>query len=98
MISRGIFERVIVASFMILTAEVALKNSNVSNTPEIYNYYELGGTFHVKDFDVSSKTKIFLHKKNTSANNGRATVPLYAEVPSKLRKIYGVRLGGVYLE
>lgn len=54
-----------------------------------------GGTFHIKDFDISSKTKIFLHKKNTSRNKWAATVPLYAEVPSKLRKIYGARLGGI---
>jgi hypothetical protein len=92
---KGHFRKSYSSKFYDFNREVALKNSNVSNTPEIYNYYELGGTFHVKDFDVSSKTKIFLHKKNTSANQWAATVPLYAEVPSKLRKIYGVRLGGI---
>lgn len=92
---KGHFRKSYSSKFYDFNREVALKNSNVSNTPEIYNYYELGGTFHVKDFDVSSKTKIFLHKKNTSANKWAATVPLYAEVPSKLRKIYGVRLGGI---
>lgn len=83
------------SKFYDFNREVALNNSSVSNTPEIYNYYEVGGTYHIKDFDVSSKTKIFLHKKNTSRNRWAATVPLYAEVPSKLRKIYGLRLGGI---
>ncbi len=83
------------SKFYDFNREVALNNSSVSNTPEIYNYYEIGGTYHIKDFDVSSKTKIFLHKKNTSRNRWAATVPLYAEVPSKLRKIYGLRLGGI---
>ncbi len=92
---KGHFRKSYSSKFYDFNREVALKNSNVSNTPEIYNYYELGGTFHIKDFDVNSKTKIFLHKKNTSRNKWAATVPLYAEVPSKLRKIYGVRLGGI---
>lgn len=83
------------SKFYDFNREVALKNSSVSNTPEIYNYYEIGGTYHIKDFDVSSKTKIFLHKKNTSRNRWAATVPLYAEIPSKLRKIYGLRAGGI---
>jgi hypothetical protein len=83
------------SKFYDFNRENALNNSSVSNTPEIYNYYEIGGTYHIKDFDVSSKTKIFLHKKNTPRTRWAATVPLYAEVPSKLRKIYGVRLGGI---
>lgn len=83
------------SKFYDFNRELALNNSSVSNTPEIYNYYEIGGTYHIKDFDVSSKTKIFLHKKNTSRNRWAATVPLYAEIPSKLRKIYGLRLGGI---
>lgn len=89
------FRKSYTSKFYDFNREVALKNSNVDNTPEVYNYYELGGTFHIKDFDISSKTKIFLHKKNTSRNKWAATVPLYAEVPSKLRKIYGARLGGI---
>lgn len=83
------------SKFYDFNRELALNNSSVSNTPEIYNYYEIGGTYHLKDFDVSSKTKIFLHKKNTSRNRWAATVPLYAEIPSKLRKIYGLRVGGI---
>lgn len=83
------------SQFFDFNREVALKNSSVDNKPEIYNYYEFGGTYHIKDFDVSSKTKIFLHRKNFTRARWAATVPLYAEVPSKLRKVYGVRAGTV---
>jgi len=83
------------SKFYDLNRELAIQSSSVTNKPEIYNYYEVGGTYHIKDFDVSSKAKIFLHKKSISRNKWSSTVPLYAEVPSKLRKIYGVRLGGI---
>lgn len=89
------FRKTYSSNFYDFNRELASKNSSVSNTPEIFNYYELGGTYHIKDFDVPSKTKIFLHKKSFTRNRWAATVPQYAEVPSKLRKIYGVRLGTV---
>lgn len=83
------------SSFYDFNRELAKKSSSVENTPEIFNYYEFGGTYHIKDFDVSSTTKIFLHRKKTTAQSWAATVPLYAQVPSKLRKIYGARVGTV---
>ena len=55
----------------------------------------LGGTYHVKDFDVGSKTKLVLYKKSMKGNRWAAMVPLHAEVPCKVRKIYGARLGGI---
>lgn len=89
------FRKTYSSKFYDFNRELASKNSSVSNTPEIFNYYEFGGTYHIKDFDVPSNTKIFLHRKSYSKNRWAATVPPYAEVPSKLRKIYGVRLGTV---
>lgn len=84
------------SKFFDFNRELATNNSSIPEfKPEIFNYYELGGTYHIKDFDVSSKTKIFLHKKNFSKNRWASTVPLYAEVPNKLRKIYGVRAGAI---
>lgn len=82
-------------SFFDFNRELSDRNSNVSNRPEVYNYYELGGTYHVKDFDVSSKTKMVLYKKSMKGNRWSAMVPLHAEVPCKLRKIYGARLGAI---
>ncbi len=83
------------SSFFDFNRDVAIRNSNVSNKPEVYNYYELGGTYHVKDFDVGSKTKMVLYKKSLKGNRWSAMVPLHAEVPCKLRKIYGARLGAI---
>src|SRR6185369_6415155 len=64
-----------------------------SDPPQAYSYYELGGTYHVKDFDQDSKTKMILYKKSMKGDRWAATVPLHAEVPCKVRKIYGARLG-----
>lgn len=89
------FRKTYSSQFFDFNRQLAKQNSSVSNKPEIFNYYELGGTYHIKDFDVSSTTKIFLHRKSFSRARWAATVPLYAEVPSKLRKIYGARLGTV---
>jgi hypothetical protein len=49
----------------------------------------------VKDFESSSKTKMVLFKNSYKGNKWAARVPLHAEVPCKVRKIYGVRLGGI---
>lgn len=82
-------------SFFDFNRDLANRNSNVNNRPEVYNYYELGGTYHIKDFDVSSTTKMVLYKKSMKGNRWSSMVPLHAEVPCKLRKIYGARLGAV---
>jgi hypothetical protein len=66
-----------------------------SDKPQVYSYYELGGTYHVKDFDQDSKTKMILYKKSFKGDRWAATVPLHAEVPCKVRKIYGARLGTI---
>lgn len=71
------------------------EQSSVDNRAQIFNYFELGGTYHVKDFEVSSKTKMFLYKNSYKGNKWAARVPLNAEIPCKLRKIYGARFGGI---
>jgi hypothetical protein len=81
-----------------ITRDVAEKNSNVDNLPGVFNYYEIGATYHVKDFDESSKTKMFLYKKSYKGDKWAARVPLDVEIPCKVRKIYGVRLGGLLFD
>jgi hypothetical protein len=66
-----------------------------TDKPQVYNYYEFGGTYHIKDFDQDSKTKMILYKKSLKGDRWAATVPLHAEVPCKVRKIYGARLGAI---
>jgi hypothetical protein len=74
---------------------LANKVSDVDNQAGIFNYFELGGTIHAKDFEKSSKTKMFLYKKIYRKNTWASMVPLNVEVPCKVRTIYGVRLGGI---
>lgn len=81
--------------FFDFNRDLALKNNRADNKPEIYNYYELGGTYHVRDFEKSSKTNMVLYKKSYAGNKWASRVPLSAEVPCKVRIIYGARLGGI---
>jgi len=81
--------------FYDFTRDLAIKNSTVDNRAQVFTYYELGGTYHIKDFEQSSKTKMFLFKNSYKGNKWAARVPLSAEIPCKVRKIYGVRLGGI---
>lgn len=74
---------------------LASKNSDIDNRAEVFNYFEAGGTYHVRDFEASSKTKMYLYKNSYKGNKWSARVPLNAVIPCKVRKIYGVRMGGI---
>jgi hypothetical protein len=92
---RAHFRKTYSGSFYDYNRDLAIKTSEVDNEPAIFKYFEIGGTYHAKDFEGSSKTKMFLYKKSYKGNKWAARVPLNAEVPCKVRKIYGVRLGGI---
>jgi hypothetical protein len=81
--------------FFDFSRDLAMKTSDVDNRVQIFNFYELGGTYHVKDFEQSSKTKMFLFKNSYRGNKWASRVPLSAEIPCKVRKIYGARLGAI---
>lgn len=89
------FRRTYSSAFFDLAREQARQSSDVDNEPNSFYYFEAGGTYHIKDFESSSKTKMFLYKKSYAGNKWAARVPLNAEVPCKVRKIYGGRLGGI---
>jgi len=72
-----------------------LPEASISDKPQAFNYYEIGGTYHIKDFDQDSKTKMVLYKKSFKGDRWASTVPLHAEIPCKVRKIYGARLGAI---
>ncbi len=74
---------------------VAEKNSNVENLPNVYNYYEVGATYHVVDKEENTETRMILYSKRYKGRKWMAKVPDHAMVPSKVRKVYGVRLGGL---
>lgn len=78
-----------------ITRDGAERNSQVDNAPFIYNYYEFGATYHLKDEEQSSKTKMFLYRKSYRGNRWASRIPKKAEIPSKVRKVTGIRLGGL---
>lgn len=81
-----------------LSRDIAVNNSDVANEPAIFNYFEVGGMYHIKDFEESSKTSMFLYKKSYKGSKWAARVPINADIPCKVRKIYGARLGGFYYD
>lgn len=81
--------------FFDLSRDLAVNNSDVDNRSQVFNYFEIGGTYHIKDFEESSKTKMFLYKNSYKGNKWASRVPLHADVPCKVRKIYGARVGGI---
>lgn len=91
------FRKTYSSQFFDFNRQAALDNNDpqMSTKPQIFNYYELGGTYHVKDKDESGKTRMVLYKKSFKGNRWAANVPQFAEVPCKVRKIIGARLGGI---
>ena len=87
------FRKTYSSKFYDFNRELAKQNSMSDNKPEVFNYYELGGTYHIKDFETNSTTRLVLRKKKTSANRWASTVPMTTEVSAKVRKIYGARAG-----
>lgn len=81
--------------FFDFSRDLAANNSDVDNNPQVYSYLEIGGTYHIKDFEESSKTVMYLYKNSYKGNKWAARVPLHADVPCKVRKVYGARLGGI---
>jgi hypothetical protein len=94
---RAQFRKTYSAQFFDHSRSQALEQdqTSVDNRAEVYTYFEVGGTYHIKDFEESSKTKMFLYKNSYKGNKWSARVPLNAEVPCKVRKIYGARLGAI---
>lgn len=79
-----------------LMRDAAIKNGENSNDPKSYKYLELGGTYHWRDFEEEKPAKVFLYNKNYKGSALASRVFKTTEVVSKLRKIYGGRLGGVF--
>lgn len=62
--------------------------------PKAYNYFELAGNYHVVDREEDTETKFILYSKRYEGRKWAATVPLHTVVPTKMRRVYGVRVGG----
>ncbi|MDF9795279.1 hypothetical protein OKW21_000542 [Catalinimonas alkaloidigena] len=73
---------------------IAYKNSSVANKPNSFTYMELGGTYHVRDEETDTETKMILYSKRYQKGNRWAShVPEHTIIPSKVRKVVGARLG-----
>lgn len=81
-----------------MARDIADNNSDMDNAPNVFNYYEFGATYHIKDFEKSSTTRMVLYKKSYKGSKWAARVPLNAEIPSKLRKVTGIRAGGMFFD
>lgn len=92
---RAQFRKTYSRKFFDLSRDLALQNSALDNRAEVFNYFELGATYHIKDFEGASKTKLVLYKNSYRGNRWASRLPLTAEVPCKVRKIYGARIGGI---
>lgn len=92
---RAHFRKSYSRKFLDFSRDVAVDNSVLDNRAEVFTYFEVGGTYHIKDFEADSKTKMVLYKKSYKGDRWASRVPLYAEVPCKIRKVYGLRAGGI---
>ena len=78
-----------------LARDAAIKNQMIVNEPNGFTYAEIGGTYHIQDFEDDTDTKLTLYsRKYQKGNRWAAHVPEHTIVPTKVRKIRGVRLGG----
>lgn len=79
------------------TRNVAVKNkeSFQAYQPNAFSYFELGGNYHIKDFEEDTETKFILYSNRYKGVKWAAKVPDHIKAPTKVRKILGVRLGGM---
>jgi hypothetical protein len=78
-----------------LTRDAAFKNSTVDNEARPFMYFEVLGTYHIKDEEQDTETKFILYSKRYKGDKWAATVPLHTIIPTKMRRIYGARFGGM---
>lgn len=93
---KATFRKTYSRKFFDLTRDLAMDNSVLENRAQVFNYFEIGGTYHIRDFEGPSKTRMVLYKKSYQGHRWASRVPLNAEVPCKVRKIYGLRAGGIF--
>jgi len=74
---------------------LAEKNSIQENVAQSFRFFEIGGTYHIKDEESDTETKMILLRRKEDPDKLRVKVPEQIKVPSKKRTIYGARLGGM---
>ncbi len=79
-----------------LVRKSASENSTVENDVKGYAVYEISATYHIVDKEVDTETKFILYSKRYKGDKWASTVPLHTIIPTKVRRIYGVRGGGYF--
>lgn len=92
---RAHFRKTYSSAFFDMNRENAKQNTDVENRQAAFGYFEAGMTWHFKDFEEQGKTKLVMYKKSYRGDKWAARVPLHAEIPCRVRKIYGGRIGGI---
>lgn len=69
---------------------------NVDNPTRSFNYFEVGGTYHFQDNDITKTTKIFLYNKETSRDKWAASNTQKISIPAQVRRVIGGRLGAQF--
>jgi hypothetical protein len=83
------------------TRDVAFRNNDhnqpryVLDDPTIFNYFEIGATYHIKDHEQDTESKFILYSKTYKGAKWEAKVPEHIKIPTKVRKIIGARLGAL---
>lgn len=73
---------------------LALKNGNaMDNQPAVYNFMELGGTYHIKDGAEDTETFIYLYSRRYKGAKWASMNPDKSKVQTQVRKIIGARAG-----
>ena len=70
--------------------------NDVDNKLLPFLYLEAGGAYHVIDQAAAGEAKIIIYNKRYSPGKWASTVPEFVMVPAQVRKIVGVRAGGIH--
>jgi hypothetical protein len=77
---------------------VPVRNENLGRWWNRFSYYELGGTYHIKDQEKEVMSKVILYSNRYKGKQWASKVAENIKVPSKVRRIYGARLGGIFFD
>jgi hypothetical protein len=79
-----------------LSFGIGEKTKSVDNKLVPLTYVEAGAAYHIIDKADDGEAKIIIYTKRYSEGKWASTVPEYVMVPSKVRKIVGIRAGGIF--
>lgn len=72
------------------------KTNDVDNRLGSFTYVEGGATYHLIDKADQGEAKVIIYTKRYSEGKWASTIPEFIMVPAKVRKIVGIRAGGLY--